>query len=103
MLIMALEGALRFGAADRHCLCQRARRDLPRQAPLVLAPAAHALLAAVADDGIPVAVGLRLVIGGDLKRECFAVLERGTAIEADTGDAGTVNSTVSTSPSLPDG
>jgi hypothetical protein len=29
-----------------------------------------------------------LIIGGDLEREGFVVLERGTAVEADTGDAG---------------
>src|SRR4051812_30115854 len=39
-----------------HCLEQDPRRDLPREAPLVLAPAAHALLAATVDDGVPVAV-----------------------------------------------
>src|SRR5690348_12437952 len=36
---------------------QDLRRDLPGIAPLVLAPAASAFLAAVLDDGIPVAVG----------------------------------------------
>jgi hypothetical protein len=39
-------------------------------------------------NGIPVAVGLLLIIGGDLKRESFVVLERGTAVEAETRDAG---------------
>jgi hypothetical protein len=29
-----------------------------------------------------------LIIGGDLKRESFVMLERGTAVDADTGDAG---------------
>ena len=37
----------------------------------------HALLPAVADDGVPVAVGLVLVVGGDLEREGFGMLERG--------------------------
>src|SRR5215470_10511466 len=37
-------------------------RDLPRQAPLVLAPAAGAFLAAVAHDGIPQAIRLGLVV-----------------------------------------
>src|SRR5205807_6011626 len=64
------------------------RRDLPRHAPLVLAPAARALLAAIADDGVPIAVGLGLIVSGDLEREGFAVFEHGTAVEADTGDAG---------------
>jgi len=46
-------------------------------------------LAADVGDRVPVAVGLGLVVslvgGGDLKRECFAVLE-GVG-EADAGDA----------------
>ena len=84
-------------------LRQGERRDLPGQSPLVLAPAALALLAAVADDRVPVAIGLGLVGGGDLKRERFAVLERRSAVEPDAGDAHTVNSTVSTSPFLPEG
>src|SRR3982074_2293420 len=83
-----IECALCFSAASRHCLCQHARRDLPGDAPLVLAPAARPLLASIADNGVPVAVGLLLIIGGDLKRESFVMLERGTAVEADTGDAG---------------
>src|SRR5262249_35610336 len=66
---------------------QHARRDLPGEAPLVFAPAALALLAAITDDGVPVAVGLLLIVGGDLEREGFVVLERGTTVEADTGDA----------------
>jgi hypothetical protein len=98
-----IECALCFIAAGGHCLCQHARRNLPGDAPLVLAPAARTLLAPIADNGVPVAVGLLLIIGGDLKRESFVMLERGTAVEADTGDAATVNSTISTSPSLPDG
>src|ERR1700716_204023 len=96
-----IECALCFSAAGRHRLHQHARRDLPGDAPLVLAPAARTLLASIADNGVPVAVGLLLIIGGDLKRESFVMLERGTAVEADT--PATVNSTVSTSPSLPDG
>src|SRR3546814_2540962 len=76
-----IKRALCFIAADRQRLGQHARRDLPRDAPLVLAPAARALLAAIADDGVPVAVGLLLIVGGDLERESFVVLERGTAVE----------------------
>ena len=83
-----IECALCFSAAGRQRLCQHARRDLPGDAPLVLAPAARALLATIADDGVPVTVGLLLIVGGDLKREGFVMLERGTAIEAETGDAG---------------
>src|SRR5215212_8701930 len=44
---------------------QRARRDLPRKAPAILAPAAGAFLSAVADDGAPVTVSLFLVVGKD--------------------------------------
>src|SRR3979490_717559 len=82
------ECAFCFSAAGRHRLHQHARRDLPGDAPLVLAPAARTLLASIADNGVPVAVGLLLIIGGDLKRESFVMLQRGTAVEADTGDAG---------------
>ena len=64
-----------------------ARRDLPRQAPLVLAPAAGAFLAAVADDRVPQAVGFGLVVGRDLERERLAVLERRPAVQPDAGDA----------------
>jgi hypothetical protein len=38
---------------------------LPGNAPLVFAPAALAFLSAIADDGVPVAVGLVLIVGGD--------------------------------------
>src|SRR5882757_2430309 len=74
------ECALGFSAAGRHRLHQHARRDLPGDAPSVLAPAARALLAAIADDGVPVAVGLLLILGGNLEREGFVMPERGTAI-----------------------
>src|SRR5918999_6337140 len=83
-----IERALCFIAAHGERLGQHARRDLPGDAPLVLSPAARALLAAIADDGVPVAVGLLLIVGGDLEREGFAMLERGTAVEADARDAG---------------
>src|SRR5690606_35415482 len=66
---------------------ERARGDLPRQPPLVLAPAAFAFLPAVADDRIPVAVGFLLVVGRHLERERLAVLERRAAVEAHAGDA----------------
>src|SRR5215210_2374255 len=75
-----IKRALCFIAAGRHRLNQHARRDLPRDPPLVFAPAALALLAAIADDGVPVTVGLLLIIGSDLEREGFVMLERGTAV-----------------------
>src|SRR5262245_29685047 len=83
-----IECALCFIAAGGHRLGQHARRDLPGNAPLVFAPAARAFLPAIADDGVPVAVGLVLIVGGDLEREGFIVFEHGTAVDADTSDAG---------------
>src|SRR5215510_13194475 len=82
-----IKRALCFIATGGQGFGQHTRRDLPRHAPLVLTPAARALLAAIADDGVPVAVGLLLIVGGDLEREGFVVLEHGAAVEADTGDA----------------
>jgi hypothetical protein len=61
---------------------------LPGDAPFVLAPTAHAFLTAIADDGVPVAVGLLLIVSGELEREGFVVFEGGPTIEAETGDAG---------------
>src|SRR3954449_2498402 len=83
-----LKRALCLITAGRKGLDQHARGDLPGDAPLVFAPAARTLLAAIADDGVPVAVGLVLIVGGDLEREGFALFERGTAVEAETRDAG---------------
>src|SRR5215471_14362183 len=54
--------ALRFIAAGSQCLGQHAWRDLPGDAPPVFAPAALALLATIADNGVPIAVGLLLVV-----------------------------------------
>ena len=64
---------------------QRARGDLPGQAPFILAPPALTLGAAVADDRIPVAIGLGLILGEDLKRKGFAVLESRAAVQAEAG------------------
>src|SRR5207248_9661270 len=82
------KGPLCFIAACRQRLSQHARRDLPGNAPLVLAPAARALLATIANDRVPVAVGLLLIIGGDLERKGFVMFERRTTVEPDTRDAG---------------
>src|SRR5688572_4381933 len=51
-----LERTLGRVAALGECIGQHPRRDLPTNAPLVLAPAALAFLAAIADDCVPVAV-----------------------------------------------
>jgi hypothetical protein len=56
-----------IGAGKR--LGQRDRRDLPGDAPLVLAPTALALLTAVVDDRVPVSIGLGLIVRGNLERE----------------------------------
>src|SRR5687767_12753778 len=74
-----------IGICDR--LSEGDRRDLPRQSPFVLAPPARAFLAAVADDRVPVTIRFRLVLRRDLKRERFVVLERGSAVEPEAGNA----------------
>src|SRR4051794_39596739 len=78
-------GGSGIGIGDR--LRQDDRRNLPGQSPFVLAPAARALLAAVADDRVPVAVRFGLVDGRDLKRERFGVLERRPAVEPEARNA----------------
>src|SRR4030095_11996723 len=52
-------------------------------APLVPAPAACAFFAAAAHDRIPVAVGLRLVIGEDHEADGFVGFEDRAAVESD--------------------
>src|SRR6185369_768383 len=46
---------------------------------------------AVADDCVPVAIGFGLLGSGDLKRECFVVLERGPAAEPPRPAAARIN------------
>src|SRR5881296_3362986 len=82
-----LEGALGLGATGRKRLGQRARGDLPGEAPAVLAPTARAFLAAIADNRIPVAVRLRLIVRGDLEGKGLAVLERRAAVATEAGNA----------------
>src|SRR4029450_11834020 len=62
---------------------QRTRRDLPRKAPAILAPAAGIFLSAIADDGVPVTVGLFLVVGQDHEADRLIGLEVGSAVQAD--------------------
>jgi len=97
------EGPLGLTATSCKGVGQRARGDLPGEAPPVLAPATLAFLAAMADDRVPVAVRLFLIVRRDLKGEGLAMPELRAAVEAETGDAQNVNSTVSTSPCLPPG
>src|SRR4028119_929429 len=54
---------------------QRTGRDLPRKAPSILAPAASAFLPAIADDGVPIAVGLVLVVSQDHEADRLIGLE----------------------------
>ena len=98
-----LEGAFGFVAARTQGIGQDLGRDLPRNTPFVLAPAARAFLSAIADDGVPVFVGLHLIFGGDLEGESLIVLELGATIEADAGDAENSELTSSGSPFLPPG
>ena len=42
---------------------------------------------AVADVRVQVAIGPALIVGGDLEREGFVILEHGTSVEVDTGNA----------------
>ena len=67
------EGTLCLTAASRKRVGQRARGDLPGEAPAILAPAARAFLAAIADDRVPVAVRLFLIVRGDLEGKGLAV------------------------------
>src|SRR5919197_1594803 len=83
-----IEGALgnsRIGIRDR--LRQGDRGNLPGQAPSVFTPAARTLLAAVADDRVPIAVRFGLVDGGDLKRERFVVFEGRTTVQPEARNA----------------
>src|SRR6266545_2689820 len=82
-----LEGALGLSATGRHRVGQCAWGDLPGEAPAVLAPTARAFLAPIADNRIPVAVCLRLILRGYLEGERLAVLERRAAVETEAGNA----------------
>src|SRR4051812_36627492 len=82
-----VEGTLCLTAAGRKRVGQRARRDLPGEPPAVLAPAARAFLAAIADDRVPVAVRFLLIVRRDLKRKRLALPEGRTTVEPEAGDA----------------
>ena len=62
-------------------------RDLPPQAPLVLAPAAGAGLAAVADDCASQAISFGLIVCCHLEQIRLVVPERRAAIECQARDA----------------
>jgi len=63
-----IEGPPRLTATGRKRLGQRARGDLPGETPAVLAPTALTFLAGIADDRVPVAVRLFLIVRRDLER-----------------------------------
>ena len=81
------EGTLCLAATGRQRIGQRARGDLPGEAPAVLAPAALTFLAAIADDRVPIAVRLFLSVRRDLEGEGLAVPELRSAVETETGNA----------------
>src|SRR5258708_27194704 len=66
---------------------QRTRGDLPGEAPAVLAPTALAFRSAVADDRVPVTVGLFLILRRYLKGKGLAVPEHRAAVDTETGNA----------------
>src|SRR4029077_2328582 len=61
-------------------LCQCGHHNVP--------PRGNSAAPRLAHDGTPIAVGLGLIVSGDLEREGFVMFEHWTAVEADTGDAG---------------
>src|SRR5437879_559572 len=82
-----LEGTLCLTTASGKRVSQRARGDLPGEAPAVLAPTALTFLAAVADDRVPVAVRLFLIVRRDLEGKGLAVPELRAAVETEAGNA----------------
>jgi hypothetical protein len=61
--------------------------NLPGDTPLVLAPTALALLASIADDRVPITIGLGLIFGGNLERKRLIVLDGGSTVKPQAGDA----------------
>src|SRR6185312_9543939 len=57
-------------------------RNLPREAPSVLAPAAGAFLAAALDYRVPISVRLRLVFGHDDEADRLVGFEQRTSVQA---------------------
>ena len=82
-----LEGTLCLIATSRKRIGQRARGDLPGEAPAVLAPTACAFRSAIADDRVPVTVRLFLIVRRDLKGKSLGVPERRAGVETETGNA----------------
>src|SRR6187399_1394644 len=82
-----LERALCLIATGRQRIDQHTRGDLPGETPAVLAPAALAFLAAIADDRVPVAIRLFLIVCRYLKRKSLVVFEIRATVETETGNA----------------
>src|SRR3546814_16903247 len=51
--------------------------------PAILAPAAHAFLATIADDRVPIAIGLLLIVGQNHEAHRLVGLEMRAAVQAD--------------------
>src|SRR3546814_2512290 len=51
--------------------------------PAILAPAAHAFLATIADDRVPIAIGLFLIVGQNHEAHRLVGLEMRAAVQAD--------------------
>ena len=98
-----LESTFCLSAPSRKRIRQRAWCDLAGEAPAVLAPTTRGFFATIADDRIPVAVRLRLIVRCDLEGERPVVLDRRTAVETKTGNAEDGELTVIPSPALPPG
>jgi phosphate:Na+ symporter len=81
-----LESALGLSATRRKRLSQRACGDLPGEAPAVLAPTALAFLATIADDRVPVAIRLFLIVRCDLEGKGLAMLELRAAVDTEAGN-----------------
>src|SRR6185503_11310945 len=79
-----LEGTLGFTAPSRKRIGERARGDLPGEAPAVLTPTTLAFGTAITDDRVPVSVRLFLILRRDLEGKGFAVPERRAAAETET-------------------
>src|SRR3954454_12705400 len=75
-LAAALSGLLLARSSARGVICHE-------KPPPILAPAASAFLSAIADDGVPVTVGLFLVVGQDHEADRLIGLEIGAAVRAD--------------------
>ena len=82
-----IEGAFGFSATGRDRVRQHARRDLPGDSPTVPTPPASALVAAVADNRIPIAIRFLLRISRNLEGERLAVFKLRPTIETQTRNA----------------